>query len=344
MDRGKHTLHEIQSQPHVWQHALNAYSESEDHFLQLIQAESPTQVIVTGCGSTHYLSMIGARLLRKSGINAQAYPASELWLYPETVYLPDTTYLMIAVSRSGTTTETLRAVRVFQQDNHGKVITVTCDRTSPLAGLADVVFAINAAQEESVAQTRSFSSMCVVLQQMAAALGEHDLSASNDLPEVCQTLLNTHEDLAKSLGENASIKKFFFLGSGALYGLACEAMLKMKEMSLSYSEAFHMLEFRHGPMSMVAQDSLVVGLISPDSPEHDIKVLEEMQTMGATVVAMGQTATEFEHKIQLPADLPAWTTPILYLPILQLMGYYRSLFNGQNPDKPHNLTAVISLD
>ena len=344
MDKGNHTLHEIQSQPDVWQHALKSFDESQADFLKLMETANPTQVIVTGCGSTHYLSMTGARLLRQNGVNAQVYPASELWLYPDSVYLPDTQYLLIAVSRSGTTSETLRAVHVFQQANRGKVITVTCDSTSPLAGLADIVFAIDAAQEESVAQTRSFSSMAVVLQQMAGALGGRDLSASAPLPDTCQTLFDTHTELARSLGENESIKKFFFLGSDALYGIACEAMLKMKEMSLSYSEAFHMLEFRHGPMSMVAQDSLVVGLISQDSPEHDIKVLKEMQAMGATILAIGQADTDFEHQIQLPADLPAWCTPILYLPILQRMGYHRSLFNGQNPDQPHNLTAVISLD
>ena len=78
------------------------------------------------------------------------------------------------------------------------------------------------------------------------------------------------------LGENRAINKFFFLGSDALYGIACEAMLKMKEMSLAYSEAYHTLEFRHGPMSMVdGADSLVIGLItSACSWSGDSRVLQ----------------------------------------------------------------------
>lgn len=343
-EKGQHTFHEITSQPEIWLHALNAFSAKQANFLTMMESNRGSQVIVTGCGSTHYLSMTGARLLSQSGLDAQAYPASELWLYPDSVYLPDTDYLLIAVSRSGTTTETVRAVQAFQAQNRGQVIAVTCDSTSTLAELADFTIAIDEAQEESVAQTRSFSSMGVVLQQMAGAIAEMDLFSAKQLPEICQILLSNYANLAQALGENDKIKKFFFLGSDALYGIACEAMLKMKEMSLSYSEAFHMLEFRHGPMSMVANDSLVVGLISSNSSTEDIKVLQEMEQKGATILAIGQADTGFSHQIQLPADLAAWTTPILYLPILQLMGYHRALFNGQNPDQPHNLTAVISLD
>lgn len=345
MERGNHTLHEIQSQPDVWQHALKAFNEHQEDLDILMASNTIDDVIVTGCGSTYYLSMVGARLIQKfSNEVARAHPASELLLYPDSIYPVDLNYLLIAVSRSGTTTETVRAVEAFKKNSDGKVVVVTCDRTSPLASYADVVFSIDQAQEESVAQTRSFSSMTVILQQMAGLLGGHDLTTSNTLAKACQDLFDTHADLAKSLGENEKIKKFFFLGSDTLYGIACEAMLKMKEMSLSYSEAFHMMEFRHGPMSMVAKDSLVVGLISPASAQHDIRVLKDMQKMGATILAIGQDDTDFAHHIQLPTDLPTWNTPVLYLPILQLMGYHRSLFNGQNPDNPHNLTAVISLD
>jgi len=345
VERGQHTYQEIMSQPHVWQSALSQYLVSRNEYGGLITHGEYYGIIVTGCGSTHYLSLTAAKLLRHCNRDVVAHPASELLLYPDSVYLYDRKYILIAVSRSGTTSETVRAVEQFREQERGQVVTVTCDSTSPLAELADIVFAVDDAQEESVAQTRSFSSMAVVLQQMVGLCHTMIEGTSGDrLPDVVKSLLDTHHDLAKSLGENKNIKKFFFLGSDALYGIACEAMLKMKEMSLSYSEAFHMMEFRHGPMSMVSEDSLVVGMISPQSAKHDIQVLKEMQDMGATILAIGQDDTDFEHHIALPDDLPAWNTPILYLPVLQLLGYYRSLFNGQNPDSPQNLTAVISLD
>jgi glucosamine--fructose-6-phosphate aminotransferase (isomerizing) len=265
-------------------------------------------------------------------------------LYPDSVLNAKRNTLLIAVSRSGTTSETVRAVQTFKEKAHGKIITVTCDGQTPLAQEADFVCAIETAQEKSVAQTRSFSSMCVVIQQIAAFLGQHTSTSNPEIPAVCQSLLDTYSGLARILGENANIKKFFFLGSDTLYGIAAEAMLKMKEMSLSYSEVFHTLEFRHGPMAMVGEDSLVVGLVSTSSAAYEVQVLKEMQAKGATVLAIGQHIQGFENTVQIPEHIPAWNLPILYLPLLQLIAYHRSLLNNQNPDNPHNLTAVVSLD
>ncbi len=344
MDRGRHTLDEIMSQPQVWPQALKAFDDQRSIFIAMMTAAAFDSAIVTGCGSTYYLALFAARLLRQSGLDAAAYPASELLFYPDSIYLPRRRYLLICLSRSGTTTETVRAQASFKDSVGGQTITVTCDSASPLAQNADLAFAIDAAQEKSVAQTRSFSSMGLVVQQMAAALAGDDLSSSFRLPAACQGLFDGYGDLVESLGVDGGISKFFFLGSDALYGIACEAMLKMKEMSLSYSEAFHTMEFRHGPMSMIAEDSLVVGLISPDSAAHDLQTLQEMQTAGARILTIAQCESGFPHHIALPADLPTWNAAVLHLPLLQLLAYHRALFQGQNPDRPHNLSAVISLD
>ena len=344
MAAGQHTLREILSQPEVWAEALAAFDPEYPQLQSLLTAGASDQVIVTGCGSTYYLALTAARLLRKAGRAALACPASELLLHPQSICLPGRRYLLLSVSRSGSTTETVRAQEQFKANAGGPVIAVTCDSGSPLASGADIVIAIDAAQEKSVAQTRSFSSMAVALQQVAASLGARDLTASQRLPNVCQELLGENADLAQSLGANGAIKKFFFLGSDALYGIACEAMLKMKEMSLSYSEAYHTLEFRHGPMSMVAEDSLVIGLISPDAARQENRVLREMAEMGATVLAIGPELGPHQHQVVLPADLPTWCTPVLYLPALQLLAYHRAVFNGCDPDNPQQLTAVVSLD
>ncbi len=344
MARGEHTLREIMSQPEVWEEALAAFSASQERLESLLASASFDQVIVTGCGSTYYLALCAARLLRKSGLDATALPASELLLHPESITLPQRRYLLLTVSRSGTTSETARAQQIFRARIGGPVLTVTCDSASPLARTADLAIAIDAAQEVSVAQTRSFSSMLVVAQQLAAMIAGHDLNTGRQLPAICRRLLASYGELAQSLGEDGAIEKFFFLGSDALYGIACEAMLKMKEMSLSYSEAYHTLEFRHGPMSMVGEDSLVIGLVSPEAAKHELRVLGEMADMGAEVLAIGQTHTENHQCVRLPADLPPWSTPVLHLPVLQLLAYHRAIFNGCDPDNPQQLTAVVSLD
>ena len=344
MTHGQYTRAEIMSQPDVWVDALAAF-DTQDRLLQAwLEARAFDHVIVTGCGSTYYLALTAARLLRQAGCHALACPASELLLHLKSICIPGARYLLLCVSRSGTTTETVRAQQHFKAKVGGPLLTVTCDSRSPLAIAADLAIAIDAAQEASVAQTRSFSSMLVVIQQLAAHLAGVKLVDSRALPDYCRHLLERYGGLARSLGENAAIKKFFFLGSDALYGVACEAMLKMKEMSLAYSEAYHTLEFRHGPMSMVGADSLVIGLISPEAAKQEVRVLDEMADMGASVLAIGQTHIENHQTVRLPADLPAWCMTVLHLPVLQLLAYRRALFKGCDPDKPQNLSAVISLD
>ena len=341
---GQHTLREIMSQPDVWMEALAAY-DAQDQLLQSwLESDAFDHVIVTGCGSTYYLALTAARLLRSAGRHALACPASELLLHSHSICIPSQRYLLLCISRSGTTTETVRAQAHFKAKVRGPVAAVTCDSGSPLASESDLAIAIDAAQERSVAQTRSFSSMLVVLQQLVATVAGHDHGATRPLPDVCRHLLARYDDLARSLGENSAIKKFFFLGSDALYGIACEAMLKMKEMSLSYSEAYHTLEFRHGPMSMVGEDSLVIGLISPDAARQEIRVLNEMAELGARVLAIGPAPANAHDMVILPADLPTWCRPVLYLPVLQLLAYHRAIHNSCDPDQPQNLSAVISLD
>jgi glucosamine--fructose-6-phosphate aminotransferase (isomerizing) len=226
------------------------------------------------------------------------------------------------------------------------VWTITCYPDSPLAQAADLVLPAEAAQEESVAQTRSFTSMLLLAQAMAASLGGLDLAPLHRLPDVGRALIAQSEPLMAALGENTGMARLYFLGSGFQFGAAGEAMLKMTEMSLTPSQSFHVMEYRHGPMSMATEEALVVGLLSPAAFSHEQQVLLEMGGMGAHTLALNPTTavTDAEFHLNLPADLPEWAYPILYLPPLQLLAYYRSLAKGLDPDNPRHLTAVIYLD
>ena len=124
-----------------------------------------------------------------------------------------------------------------------------------------------AGQEQSVAQTRAFT--CLYLATVAlAALWSGNRRLLDEmamLPEVGRAPSRRRRRAARRLARDASLERFYFLGSGPRYGLACELSLKMKEMSLSHSEPFHSLEFRHGPQSMVNPQTLIVGLLSEGS-------------------------------------------------------------------------------
>ena len=129
-----------------------------------------TDIVVTGCGSTHYLALSAAALLRETGLRAWALPASELIAQAQPRYASPGETLLLAISRSGTTTETVMAVEHFRRIGGRSVAVVTSYPDSTLASAADVVWAAPASAERSVAQTRSFTSMQVIVSAMAGAL------------------------------------------------------------------------------------------------------------------------------------------------------------------------------
>jgi len=330
------TYREIKSQTEAWAQALDVVNASA-----LPKAGDYEQVLFTGCGSTYYLSLAAAALYQElTGRTARAVPGGELLLNSQTVLTNQKT-LLVAISRSGTTTETVKAVEKFTAEKRGGVVVIS-NYDEVLSRLADVNIVIDKGQEESVAQTRSFASMYVAVTAFCARMAKrHDLlSAMHGLPKAGERLIKNYESFAKSIGENLDFDRFYFLGSSIRYGLACEVNLKMKEMTLTHSEPFHFLEFRHGPMSMVNENAVVVGMLSDANRVHEAKVLEEMKELGGTVASVG----EKEADIQFESEIPESIRGVLYLPVLQLMAFYRSVAKGLNPDRPTNLTAVVKLD
>ncbi len=348
--QGSHTLDEILTQPVAWQAALEEVKNRHTALKDIWRENQFSEILVTGCGSTYYLSLAVAPLLqRQLGKRARAVPASELLFFPETVIPTSSNPLLVTISRSGRTTETIRTTQHYRAlQKQATVLNIGCYGDTELVALSDLALVIREGQEQSVVQTRSFSAMLVAAQAAVAALtDEQQFDELKKLPAIGEQLIVTYHDLAQQLGQDSRFERFYFLGSGLYYGLACEANLKMKEMSLSVSEAFHFMEFRHGPMSMVNERTLVVGLLSDTARPHELAVLREMRALGAqTLVLSEQTVTEQEADYQVCFDsgLPESSRSVLYLPVLQLLGYYRATLNGQNPDQPHNLTAVVTLE
>lgn len=331
-----HTEREIASQPEVWRETLAALDRGT---LAEGLDPAPADVLVTGCGSTYYLATVVAALLRRGGLRAHALPASELLPDAEPM-LPDPRRTALLVfSRSGTTTETLLAVEQFRRLSGGPVVAFTCDPSSSLAAAVDVVHTAAAAAERSVAQTRSFSAMLLLGQAVAGAAAGHDLGVLDQLPARATPLLETARPLMAAVAADPTHRAFYFLAAEPLFGVACEGMLKLKEMSLTSSEAYHTLEFRHGPMSMCDDGAVVVGLVSPRRSAREQGVLDDVAPLAGRVVTLGAG-----RDLDISAAVPAWARPVLYLLPLQLLALERALAKGLDPDTPRHLTAVIHLD
>lgn len=336
------TWSEIQSQPDAWRQTLAVLNNKRDALAAFLRDSRFERVIFTGCGSTYYLALAAAASMREIGdVEASGLPASEVWLNPATAFPGERRTLLVAVSRSGATTETLRAVEAFKAAGRGAVLTLSCYADAPLASLGDYNLLLEAGQEQSIAQTRAFSTLYLATLALAALVGErHDLIERMALlPDACQQVLATSRALAHQLGTDAALERCFFLGSGARYGLACEISLKMKEMSLSDSEPFHFLEYRHGPQSMARPGTLIVGLLSEEHRAREAAVLDEMRALGATVVGVGVAPAAVAL-----AAVPDEIRGSLYLPFGQMLAYERAIWRGLTPDRPNQLAAVVTLD
>jgi len=349
MTAGSCTWREISSQPDTWRAALAGFRETEQARRTFLHRLENRQIALIGCGSTHYLAQSAAACMSHAcGVSTRALPSSELWMYPELVQ-PEASAL-IAISRSGTTTETLWATRRFREVGGGPILAITCHPDSPLAGLADFVLGIPSAQEQSIAQTRSFTSMFVVFLALTALFDQKEASLEHllSLPGTLAKLIERMGDAPRQAGEDLSLGQIIYLGGGPLFGLASEAMLKTMEMSITPSQAFHPLEYRHGPMSLVGRDTLVVALMTDSGAPSEIRVLQDLKRLGARTLILAEDASRLEHLapdylIEIGSGMDEWERAPLYLPPLQHLAYRRALAKGLDPDRPRNLTAVVEL-
>ena len=345
---GAHSHAEILSQADSWRGAVDAITTSQSR-IRAIFAQHAGPVVFVGCGSPYYLELTCAAVYRKlTGNWAIALPASEVLLNLEYALPGNATPLVVAVSRSGETSELIAACRLLKEQRGSKIMAITVSTGTTLERLADVTVFIPNAVEISMAQTRSFSAMLLTT-LAAVAVGADNQALWQELqtlPSQAKPLLDRiAQPIADLVGRG--FERLFFLGSGLRHGLAHEGSLKMKEMSLTNSEPFHFLEFRHGPQSMVDQTTLVVGLVSEHAATAETKVLREMLEIGGTVLAMGPTVGESPDPRYITVPVGDGLSEIaqlaLYMPVLQLLAYNQSIRKGLNCDNPRNLRAWIKL-
>jgi glutamine---fructose-6-phosphate transaminase (isomerizing) len=348
---GAHSLAEILSQPDVWKACLAKLQQSKelervrDHF-----GKSAGWILI-GCGSSYYVALGAAATMSSlTQRPAQAIPASEILLYPELVLAVAKDWVPVLISRSGRTSEVLQAAQSLASRNI-PTLAITCTPNQPLEKMATLTLCLSPADEQSTVMTRSFTSMLLTLQALAAMLaGDSKFAASlADMPAASQAALVELPTRIRQFAQAHTFADYVCLGQGPFYGLACEYALKLTEMSLSYAQSFHTLEFRHGPKSIVSPKTLLVFLLSERGYEAECELLSEMKSLGAPILAVanqadGRVRAAANLVVELALDVPelARLAPALW--VGQLLGLYTGLDKGLDPDSPRNLSRVVTLE
>ncbi|MEG2349810.1 MAG: SIS domain-containing protein [Hungatella sp.] len=316
--------------------------------LDQVFAESYDELIFTGCGTSLYLAQAAAHAFSAyNTIPAKAMCCSELYYFPET-YVKGRKVLILPITRKSYTTEVRMAIDQVRSYPDVKTLAITCDPDSSLYN--DYVTLSPDTAEDSVIMTRSFTSMIYLSVVIAMYAGgqKAQIEAMANYADHARDALTKMDALAKKVvAEHQNLNLYITLGQGIYYGIANECMNKMKEMGLTNSEAYYTLEYRHGPMSLVDENTLILLLGSSHTVDGDAKLLTQMKSYGATVVAIGNQAVEdfkdADYCLDLPYGYGDEQNAALIGFIGQFLGYYIAEAKGIDADTPRHLSQAIVI-
>ena len=348
MKNSELTYKEIYGQPVSFQ-AINDTFDTIFKTLDEVFAEKYDEVIFTGCGTSLYLAQASAHAFSTcTGISAKGMCCSELYYFPETYVGNGKKVLVVPMTRKSYTTEVRMAIDKVRSYPGVKSLAITCDADS--SKYNDYMLLSPETPEDSVIMTRSFTSMIYLAVVMSYYVGgkKEKIEQLKDYAANAESFLKVTDEMAKKIvAEHPECNLFITLGQGINYGIANECMNKMKEMSLSNSEAYYTLEYRHGPMSLVDDKTLIILLGNEGTVDGDAKLLTQMKEYGAKVLAIGNNASKDFTDVDYTLDMPYGYDSLQNAPIIgyigQLIGYYVAELKNLNADSPRHLTQAIVI-
>jgi glutamine---fructose-6-phosphate transaminase (isomerizing) len=345
MNKGVITKRELLSQPQRWQKLIERASEHD--FLPTLELKTFDDIVVFGSGSSYYIAMLVAELIESAtGIRARVVPSCELFLCPERYLNLRGKGLAIGISRSGESSEAILAADLLKAKGFTLMV-IGCYETSSLTAKADYRLTVHEGQEDGLAMLRSFTSMLLGFQLFLEKQAPDKVDSKfYKLPIVGERLLNTYSKTLTTLAAKRDFRRFVFLGSGIHYPLTFEAGLKMQEMAIATSEAYHSLEYRHGPKSTAASDTLVT-LFALDGDAYGIDLIRDLKEYDVTSLVIGEDVRIYQkvadQTVELESGLNQNDRLILTLLPAQLLAFETSLRLGQNPDVSRNLSQVVKF-
>jgi len=315
------------------------------------------RIYIVGCGSAYHVGVTSKYVIEQiTRIPVEVDLASE-FRYRNPILEKDS--MVIIISQSGETADSLAALRKAQELGV-KVLGVVNVVGSTIAREADNVLYTWAGPEISVATTKAYSTQLAALYLLAILFGEVRGAITGDeykelltelqsLPDKIQEILGDKERIQWFASKYANAKDVFFLGRGVDYATSLEGSLKLKEISYIHSEAYAAGELKHGTISLIEDDVLVVAVVTqPDLYEKMISNIVEVKTRGAyifTLTNKGNCVMEetADFTVYVPKTHPCFAPSLAVIP-LQLFGYYVSVAKGLDVDKPRNLAKSVTVE
>ena len=296
-----------------------------------------SSVSIVGCGTAYHAGLYGKFIfekLTKKFVNVEL--ASE---FRYKTQLKQKNKLVFAISQSGETADTIAALKLAKE-NGATTAVITNVRGSTITNFADYVFLTNAGPEIAVAATKSYVAQVYAL-YLLACLISNEKPATNLRAKVMAIIENFDK---KILEKYFNCQKFFFIGRLCDSTTALEGALKLKEIAYAHSEGYAAGELKHGTLSLVDENSLIIAIITQSNiKEKTLNAAHEVQARGGKVLFVTQFEDVIGEKILLPKTNEN-VMPILSIVPLQLLAYYFSISKGLNPDMPRNLAKSVTVE
>lgn len=294
---------------------------------------------IIACGTSYHAGLLLKILLsRELGKRAEAFIASE---YPF-VANPGPETLVVAISQSGETADTMQAVK-FAKGKGVKVLSLTNTVGSSITRISDEVVYLNAGPEISVAATKTFTSQAAVIYKLV--FGPERLSS---VPSLVDKAVESEGRIKAVASKIADKPNIFFIGRGLNYPVAMEGALKLKEISYLHAEAYAGGELKHGPLSLIEKGVPVIAVAPRDASLPKLfGNIKEVKARGAYVVAVTNDEAvkkEADETIWLPDAAEEALYPFPEIIVLQLLAYHVSVLRGIDPDKPRNLAKSVTVE
>jgi glucosamine--fructose-6-phosphate aminotransferase (isomerizing) len=356
-------LKEIHEQPAALQATLAGRLDADGavDFSELdldLDLRGVERVVIVACGTAYHSGLLGRYAIeRLARVPVEVAVASE-YRYADPI--GDEKTLVIAISQSGETTDTLAAVEAARAFG-GRVLAVTNTQGSLITREADAVLLTKAGPEVGVASTKTFLTQVAVLYLLALRLAEaRDARPTQELAEIGRGLRRSPEKVEEALGllegrtgeavgVFAGARCALFLGRGHLFPAALEGALKLKEISYLPAEGYPAGEMKHGPIALVDEQCPVVAVLGEGTlREKTLSNVEETVARGARVIAIAREGDEAAGRVAqvvLPVpEVPEILTPLVSTVPLQLLAYHVAKARGLNVDKPRNLAKSVTVE
>ena len=315
--------------------------------------EAIDTVHLVAMGTSYHAALYAETLLSHRGIRAQSFLSGEYGASPPPV---DENTLVIAVSQSGETADTLSAVRSVQGSGV-RTLAVTNVVGSTLTRECDDVVYIRAGPEIGVAATKSFTSQVAVLALLIERIAEDTVGPNTESAELLEEITALPDRLQQVLDETTAAEvaaelhgsdAYFFIGRGTGHAVALEGALKFKEITYEHAEGFSAAELKHGPLALVTENTPVFAVFTGVDHERTLHNVMEVRARNAPVVGVGSPGIDridnhVDHRLTIPRTNPE-LSGVLANVQLQLVSYHAAKLLSRSIDKPRNLAKSVTVE